>query len=418
MKPRHLAWLAFKNLGRHAFRSFLTVLGIVFGVGSLVAMLSITEGARRKAMEEMASLAVENIIVESSEPTGGETAGKNGRHVIYGLTDRDKKAFEGFHNVRNIVSLRDCRQSIYHKGEKTTIGTVATDPEFKSVGKLKLLEGRFICDADNEKLNRVCVLGTRAADTLFPGQKIGDMSVLIGSTWFDVVGRIEAPSMMRFGFSGDLNNAAFMPRRTADARFGETAFEVIGGGHNVNSTTVAHDALILQTSDLESISHTANRAKRYLMSTHEDADYNIIVPLDLVRQKEASQRIFSIVMATIASISLIVGGTGVTNIMMANIYERTHEIGISMATGARRNDILKQFLIEAVSLSLLGGVMGLLLGVGIAQGVAHFAKWQTTVTPLALAGALIISAVIGLAAGTYPAYRASRLSPITALRTK
>lgn len=418
MRPYDLAALSVGSLAQHAFRSFLTVLGIVFGVGALVAMLAIAEGARRKTIQDLNTLGVDNLVVLSVKPSGADQKIREGEEQIdlqvYGLTGKDRLRFEGFDNVRRVIGIRDLRRDVYARGKRTDLRVLATEPGFIEATRSRLLAGRFLTETDMAQRNSICVLGREAADTLFPRENPVGSWVRVSDRWYRVAGISDTPSTITIGSGGSLNRGIFVPSTTTDAAYGKRVYRISGAARE--AFEIVYDALLVQVLSLGPLAATADRLRSALKATHGLADTQVVVPYDLVRQSERSQRIFAIVMGAIAGISLVVGGIGVANIMLANVYERTREIGTCLAIGARRGDILRQFLTEATLLAGVGGLLGLGLGIGMAAAVTSWAGWETALTPLALALALGISGGIGILAGTYPAWRASRLSPIEALR--
>ena len=419
MRPGDLLVLSTRSLGLHAFRSCLTVLGIIFGVGALVAMLAIAEGARRKTLKDLDTLGIDNVVVLSVKPPASQEKPKEGAGdnyinlSIYGLTDKDRARFSGFDNVLRVIGIRDLRRNVYAQGRQTDLQVLATEPGFVEATRSRLLGGRFLSELDEQQLNQVCVLGQEAAEKLFPKANPVGTWLKVSSSWYRVVGVVSTPSTLKIGSGSSLNRAILVPGATARATYGKRSYSGSGGREVLE---VSYDALLAQVRSLGPIEATAERVRAALLATHKKTDWQVLVPYDLVKQSERAQKIFAIVMGAIAGISLIVGGIGVANIMLANVYERTREIGTCLALGARRHDVRRQFLLEALILSLLGGLMGLGTGVGMAHAVTAWAGWETALTPVSLLGALVIAGGIGILSGTYPAFQASRLAPIEALR--
>ena len=213
------------------------------------------------------------------------------------------------------------------------------------------------------------------------------------------------------------NDAIFITRETSDALIGRHIFE-IGGSKSIQDTKIDFSVFIVTVDDVGFIDNTAKRIARYLAKTHEKKDWGMKVPLELLKQKEKTQNIFTIVMASIAGISLIVGGIGIMNIMLANVYERRKEIGTRRALGAKKRDILIQFLIETIFLTLTGGIIGIGLGIGISELVTLYAHWPVSFSYTSILLSIAISAIVGVVFGTYPAWQAAKQNPIEALRTE
>jgi putative ABC transport system permease protein len=406
-----------KNLGLHIFRSCLTVLGIIFGTGAFVTMLSILEGAHQKELENLETLGIDNIFVQSVRPP--ETGKREGEEIawtplVYGLDEKDHHRFEKLQEARQVVGLRDLRKNIYAHGRKTDLQVLATEPGFLETSRSGLVAGRFISVADMDQLNAVCVLGEETAEILFRNANPIGKQVRVGTSWYQVVGIIHTPSSLRLGSAGNPARVVLIPYPTANSRHGMSAVRISEGA--IESVKVAYDVLMVRVGDLNTIEAAADRIRRTLEVTHKKTDYEVVVPYELLRQREKTQSIFAVVMGAIAGVSLLVGGIGVMNIMLANVYERTHEIGICLALGSRPKDILCLFLTEAWILALMGGMLGLVTGAGMASAITRWAGWATVFTPMTLLGTIIIAGGIGTAAGVYPAVRASHLSPIEAVR--
>jgi len=421
MRATRVVRLTLLNLSTHAFRSFLAALGVVLGVGAVVAMMAISEGAKSEALEQIRSQGIDNIIVRSVRPTAGtgdDSSEDKSTVLEYGIRQDDVDHIrDTFENVRLLVPVRDMQRDIYRGGKLTDIRMVATLPEFLTVTRSRLVDSRsrFLTAYDGEKAKAVCVLGTTAARKLFQYRDpLGETLSAQGVT-FQVVGLLENTVGAHLAGVYNLNNLIYVPFETANAVYGNLLMRV-------NSATsrelmgVDVDYLYLAVQDLEFIDDTAARLRTYLETKHEKLDYAIRVPYELLRQQEATQRIFTIVMGSIAAISLLVGGIGIMNIMLANVFERTREIGTRRAVGAKRLDILVQFLSESVVLTGIGGCIGLGLGIGLAAVVETVADMATQITPLSVIISLGVSILTGVTFGTYPAWKAASLDPIEALR--
>jgi putative ABC transport system permease protein len=418
MKAARILKITFVGLASHAFRAFLAALGVVLGVGAVVAMMAISEGARRESLERIRAMGIENIVVESVKPPpGSESArGKQQSQVdAYGITQDEMRHVQNtFENVRSLVPVRNMHKDIYLRGERSGVKMMATTGDFLHMTGSSLVDSRsrFLNGRDGDDLKCVCVVGRKAARTLFGFRDPIGQSVSAGTISFEVVGILENTKGSKLAGTHDIEELVYVPFQTGNAVFGE-ALPAISAYRMVQ---VEIDYLYVPVRDIEQIPNTAQRLRCYLAQTHEQIDYRIQVPYELMKQQESTQWIFAIVMASIAAISLLVGGIGIMNIMLANIYERTREIGTRRALGATRRDILVQFLAESVVLTGIGGIIGVAAGVGIAAVVEGYAQMDTVITPLSVGLSLGVAILTGVTFGTYPAWKAANLDPIVALR--
>ncbi len=397
----------------HKLRSFLTMLGIIFGVAAVIAMLSIGEGAKKEALDQIALLGINNIIIQDF-PVDDEESGEDRTNYSSGLNQGDATS------IRSIISLSDrvipqkeVSVSVWY-GTRTAAGIViGTTPEYGDVMNYYPQEGTFFDWVQNENSERVCVLGAGIKDDLFSyknpiGQKV-KLSDGNWTQWFTVIGVMEEKGLGS-GKGGtirtrDMNQDIYIPLNTALKRFyrGHFASEI--------------DQITVNVNDENRIREAANIINGIISKRHNLVpDYQIIVPEELLKQAQETQRIFNIVMGAIAGISLLVGGIGIMNIMLASVLERTREIGIRRAVGATRRDILGQFVVEAVVLSFSGGIIGILIGYILTRAIAFYAGWTTIVAVPAIFLSFIVSVSIGLVFGIYPAKQASELDPIESLR--
>jgi putative ABC transport system permease protein len=422
MLARDLLRLSLHNLLLHKARSFLTSLGIIFGVGSVISMLAISEGAKEQALKQISSMGIDKIIVYSKKPSvfgTTETSSEQASVVKrYGLTEEDFKHVSRFDNIAGIVTLRDARKRFTKGIKNVDVRIVATEPAFLDAGKCVLVRGRWITSIDMKMKTSVCVIGKNVKRKLF---SIGEGTVIgrkipVEGKLFTVVGIVENNLGTQFPELKSPNDMILISRPASDALFGKNVFKF--DATSFQDLRLDYDVLIIRVANVGFIDNTSKRIARYLEKTHEKKDWGIKIPLDLLKQKERTQNIFTIVMASIAGISLIVGGIGIMNIMLANVYERRKEIGTRRALGAKRGDILTQFLIETVFLTLTGGIIGIALGVGISELVTLYAHWPVRFSYGSVALSIVISAVVGIVFGTYPAWQAAKQNPIEALRTE
>ena len=422
MNAFEMAVTVYASLTRHLIRSLLATLGIVLGIAAVVAMLAIGEGGRREALRQIESQGVDNILLRSIKPAEGNVQQSSRSFTQrYGITQRDLEHIQAvFENVRLLVPVMDVRRDIFEGQSSTDIEAVATTPEFLEVTRCRLVDrrSRFLAPTDGKVLDPVCVVGVKAARRLFGHRDPLGKTVVIGNVSFRVIGLMESPGGGRLGGQFELNNLVCMPLETARSLWGGITFRM---GRGI-AEQVDYDFLYLAAKEIDAIPGTAGRLRSYLKSVHTQVDYEIQVPYELLQSTRKTQRIFTIVMTSIAAISLLVGGIGIMNIMLANIFERTREIGVRRALGARKRDILWQFLAESVLLTSIGGGLGVGLGIAtaaVAETVSRMggdAGLRAVVTTESLVVALAVSVITGITFGTHPAWKAAQLDPLTALR--
>jgi putative ABC transport system permease protein len=412
--------LGLRSLALHKLRSTLTALGIIFGVSSVIAMLSIGEGANWEAQEEIKKLGSQNIIVRSVKPMEEEQAGVARSEVVeYGLTQEDfERVGDTIPGVKKLTPLRIMRADGRRRIHRLDIQVVGTEPDFLEVANARVARGRFIGPMDLVCLQNCCAIGSRVARTLFPAEDPIGQVVKLGTDFFEVVGIMEETGAAS-GAGGsvevdDRNKDVYIPITTFDRRFGSTLVRIVSGSRQMETVELHQMIISLNSDDL--VAAAAGAIRGLLERFHTKKDYEVVVPLELLQQKERTKRIFNIVLGSIAAISLLVGGIGIMNIMLATITERTREIGIRRALGAKRRDIVTQFLIETMVLSTSGGLVGIALGVAIPFLVQYLSQMRTIITPYSLIISFGISVLVGVVFGLYPARRAAMMDPIEALR--
>jgi putative ABC transport system permease protein len=396
----------------HKLRSLLTMLGMIFGVGAVVAMLSITSGAQKEMMSYIDLLGVNNIIIEAKEAVDRNELQAR-RAVSPGLTFRDYRAI--LENVPGIDSATPRKrfkpQKLLPKTSQEQPVLVGVTPDYLRINSLKMVEGRFFDDKDNQGSAPVCVLGESAKVNLLGYDPGVGKYVKVNDTWLQVIGVLSQQAAADSDVEGveviNRNNLIMAPLNTVMRRFED----------NNSWLKDEIDGIYIKVKpDIDSV-ETSSVVNAILNATHKEAgDYNITVPAGLLEQKRRTQFIFSVVMICIAGISLLVGGIGIMNIMLATVLERTREIGIRRAIGARQADIIRQFLTEAVLISIIGGLIGIAFGYSLSKIIAAAAGWSTDVTTSSIAVAFGVSVGIGLLFGIYPAVQAAKLDPIEAIR--
>ena len=412
--------LGLKNLLRQKLRSFLTMLGIIFGVGSVIAMLSIGAGARQEILDRIGELGVRNIIVNSIKPTEERKADKETDRVNhYGLKFADRERIEETcSTVTRVLPVNVTKERVWSGSNRVDASVMGILPEHLDMFRLDVAKGRSFNDIDAVAGRKVCII-RRSLSREFGmmGDPLGE-TIRIGEYPFEVVGILADDafrSHTRAALAIDERaQEVYIPYSTSMRTFGTFNVVVRTGSREI--TEVELDQIIVETDGPESVYATARMIDAILKSSHDRTDYEVVVPLELLEQSERTQKVFNIVMVLIASISLLVGGIGIANIMLATITERTREIGIRRALGARRRDVMIQFLTETIAIAILGGAFGALFGIASVHAIVVFTSWKALIAPHYLALALLISCGVGIRSGIYPARRAALMNPISALR--
>ncbi len=416
--------LGIKSLWLHKLRSLLTVLGIVFGVCSVIAMLAIGEGASYEAQEEIKNLGSQNIILRSVKPPEEQKVSDKASQsyvLQYGLTYTDIKRIKAtIPGVTVVVPGRIMREYVWNISRRIDCEIMGTVPWYPRMRNHRVARGRFFSEREMDDSANVCVIGSGMVRALFPLDSPLGKHVRVGGDYYEVIGVMEPVGKIpqQAALSQDNTKAAadrmFIPLETAKTRYGEILMKQRSGSFEAERIQLHEVTVKVETP--EQVPSVANAIKEVMERNHKKKDYDIVVPLELLRQRERTKQIFNIVLGSIAAISLLVGGIGIMNIMLASVTERTREIGIRRALGAKRRDVITQFLVETVMLSGAGGLIGVLLGVTIPWFVSHFAGMKTIVTFWSPIVAFSISALVGVVFGIYPAMRAAQMDPVEALR--
>jgi putative ABC transport system permease protein len=404
--------MGLSSLLAHKLRSLLTMLGMIFGVGAVVAMLSITAGAAKQMMSFIDQLGVNNIIVEAHEAVDRNEL-QQVRTISPGLTFRDFRAIS--ENVQGLEAITPRKrfkpQHVLPKTSQEAPQLIGVLPNFVEINSLRLVAGRFFTIEENLRSEPVCVLGESAKLNLLGYEDAIGKYVKVNDVWLQVIGVLTPQAAADTDVEGvqalNRNNLVIAPLNTVMRRFED----------NTSWLKDEIDGIYMKvTSGTDSV-ETANVVRAILAATHKDAgDFTVIVPAGLLEERRRTQFIFEVVMICIAGISLLVGGIGIMNIMLATVLERTREIGIRRAIGARQSDIVRQFLMEAVLISIVGGLIGIAFGFTLSRLIATAAGWSTVVTTSSIVIAFGVSVFIGLLFGIYPAVQAARLDPIEAIR--
>jgi len=422
--------LGVKNIYLHRLRSLLTTLGIIFGVAAVIIMVAIGEGAKQSALEQLRMLGARNILVRSVPPPEGSDAGQRIQRVLtYGLRETDRLRLETIPGLTYIVPLRDTQQRVVVGERRVPVNAIGTEPEIFEVINLPLERGRYFNRIDLEQQTPVCVLGSLACQQLFPyedpiGQVVQVGGADSGIVMLEVIGVLEKTGL-RPG-SGIINRAIdqdlYMPLTLARSVFGDQVIRRQAG--TFERKRIELTEIWLQAARVEDVETLAAIVENTIRLEHKGPpDFEVKVPIEILRNAERLNRTFNFVLGGIASLSLIVGGIGIMNIMLASVTERTREIGIRRAMGAKRRHIVLQFLVETTVISLAGGAIGILAGSGAAialpmimRAVGSSQIYPTQITAWSVVGSFLVSGLTGIGFGLYPAITASRMDPIEALR--
>lgn len=393
---------AIEALSRYKLRTSLSVLGIVLGVAAVIAMMSVSEGAARDALSQVEALGLDNLVARSR---GGTSQG--GRWL--GLTVQNvEQAAALVPHVHAISPLLERPKRITYGNASPTARVLGVRASYQAILRLNVDHGRFLADTDDQHAARTCVLGAGLARTLFGYRDpLGD-TVRIGGDYYRVVGVLREQRADPKGGAAlawrDVNQAAFVPLAALSARPEDL----------VPSQPV--DEIWLQLDDTEQVEALAQVLDHTLTTASTHPQYEIVVPRELLAQRYRTQRTFSVVVGSVAALALLIGGIGIMNIMLTSVVERTREIGIRRTAGATRRDVTLQFLVEALLMTIGGGMVGMVLGAATSWAIAAYADWSTHVSMAAVALGFVVSLAVGLAFGLYPAMKAAALEPIDAMR--
>lgn len=404
--------LGFQNLLLHRLRTLLTMLGMIFGVAAVVSMLSIGAGARQRVMALIEQMGVHNLIVEAKESMDWQAVRKI-RKISPGLTFQDYRVIRD--DVSEIVAATPRKRmtptKTIPKSQQDPPTVYGVDPVYQKIAGLHVLEGRFFTDGEETRGEPVCVLGAAARSSLFGSAAVIGQYLKANEQWFRVIGVASPQLSSQTEVAGvptqDLNNIVYVPLNSAILRLEDS----------YSDRRDEIDGIYLNIRDSADMGSVAQVVRAILDSSHHSAgDFSVIVPAELLAEQKRTERLFNAVMVAIASISLLVGGIGIMNVMLVSVTERTREIGVRVAVGATEEAIQFQFLGESVVLSLVGGTAGVLLGVVAAVLVGRGLGWPMQASPASVVIAAAFSVAVGVFFGYYPALKASRLDPIDALR--
>jgi putative ABC transport system permease protein len=408
--------LGLKSLMLHKLRSTLTTAGILFGVASVIAMLAVGEGASEETLRQYREMGVTNVLVRSKKPEETQQSSTSSTMSVlgYGLFYPEADRIQNLLPQARVVRVREFQRGVIRGENWANTMIVGTEVDFLDVTNMRIAEGRWLSELDQQRQTNTCVLGERLARLLFPLENPVGKTILVGiEDRFEVVGVLEYQGRAASPNGTTLDECAYIPLTSSRRRFGDT---VRNPSINRWEQVELHEIKV-KMPEKEDVENAAKVIEFMLAPVHGlKKDTEITVPLELLRKAEATERMFNLVLAVIASISLLVGGIGIMNVMLATVTERTREIGIRRALGAKKKHIVQQFLVEAGVLSALGGLAGVGLGVLIPREIERWFQQQTDIKAEHVLMAFGISAAVGIVFGLYPAWRAANMDPVEALR--
>jgi putative ABC transport system permease protein len=398
------------SLRDHKFRSLLTMLGIIFGTASVIAMVSIGEGAKKQAIAKYQDLGVSNIIIRDKDMPDADLEQVRMK-FSQGLSLSDTKALsEIVPGVAGIAPQAETKLEARFEDKSSKATVIGVTPSISSILNFRMDKGIFINEDHYDRELKACVLGANIARELFSYEDPVGNNIKLGDQWFEVVGVMQTKALFTETVgelaARDLNNDVYVPLSTFLKRIPKTnnlASEIKQVTIKLeNSATLIQSATIIRT--------IVNRRH------FNNDDFSVIIPYELMEQEKKESRIYNLLLASIAAISLIVGGIGIMNIMLASVLERTNEIGIRRAIGGRKSDIMSQFVTEAIAMSITGGVIGVVLGIVFSLGITFITDVKTSLTLYSIFIAFGFSVIVGITFGYLPAKRAADLKPIESIR--
>lgn len=416
--------IGLKGLGSNKLRAALTMLGIIFGVASVIAMMSIGEGAKEETLKQIELMGTNNIIIKKTIPIKTE----NAKHLSFspGLTLKDAKSIKEINPfVESITPERELKTQVLYKSILFETNLVGTTPNFPITFNTKISYGSFFKSFHINEYSNVCVIGPGIKEKLFKFENPLNKMIKVADIWFKIIGvtsskNVSSTSISDLGIR-NFNQDIYVPITTM--MYKTEKFEAARTSNPQNQQDLLHveknsvDQLTVKINNSNQLQEAAVLIEKILKRKHYGVnDFEIILPEQLLAQKQKTQKIFNIVMGAIAGISLLVGGIGIMNIMLANLMERTREIGVRRAVGATKIDILNQFIFEALTISVSGGVFGIIVGFFLTSLISTYAEWKTIISPFSIMLAFIVSVATGLIFGIYPAKQAANKNPIDSLR--
>lgn len=423
--------IGLKGLQSNKLRAALTMLGIVFGVAAVIAMMSIGEGARQETLQQIELMGTNNIIINKIGVKQNSKVKK--ASFSPGLNLKDAYAIKELNPlVEHITPMREMAVQVMYKSTMLETKLVGTSIDYPKTFNTKIAAGSFFKSFHLESYSNVCVIGTGIQQKLFKFENPINKKIKVGDLWFSIIGVAAPKNVSTSAVKGlgvrNFDEDIYIPITTMMYKMEKIDTEnvLIFGigfrafGDQALATVVDRnsvDQLTIKVNNSEQLKEASRLVSRIMERRHFGVkDYEIVLPEQLLEQKQKTQKIFNVVMGAIAGISLLVGGIGIMNIMLANIMERTREIGVRRAVGATRNDVLKQFIFEALTISVLGGFVGIAVGFILTSLISGYAEWKTIISPFSVALAFVVSVATGLIFGIYPAKQAADKNPIESLR--
>ena len=413
--------LALRNLVGYPLRTLLTTLGIVFGVGSVIAMMAMGVGAEQALLAEIGRLGIRNVILNTVPPPqkSKDTQTSAWQFNRYGLTFKDEKLIRGtVPGLARVLPVHKRKETAWHGSRRAEVMLHAVEAEHMELFGLDVVRGRNLGDVDGADQKRVCVIRSGLLKQLKVFEDALDTAILVGDEYYRVIGILADEEFLGYARKAmALDQKAlevYVPYQTVFNREGTRTMVERQGSREL--TDVELHQIVVCVEDIDDVLTTARMLQRVLEKNHEEKDWELVVPLEVLAQRRKTQQVFNIALIFIASISLLVGGIGIANIMLATVTERTREIGVRRALGAQRRHIVAQFLTETATIALLGGMLGVGFGFFMNWVLEKMAGWEGVVACASLVLALSISMGVGVVSGIYPARRAAYLDPIEALR--
>ena len=429
--------LGIKSLLVQKLRAGLAALGIFIGTSTVIWLVAMGEGVSYRAQQQILELGAKNVIVRTKEPNAGSDAGANSRVKTYGLLRADyRRIIENIPNIRRAIPMRELKFELRLDDRTADTKLVGCTEEYLELNRLKMARGRWLSTRDRG--NKVVVLASDTAKRLFPYENPIGRTIWVGSEFYTVIGqtrdRTASAAIGGSLDSRDYNLDAYIPIKTLRQRVGDLVMKRVGGGQGFDfvGEDVELSQITVEVENIEDVDETAQIIETLLKKYHEKEDYAVVVPRELLRQAERTRTMFNVLLVVIAGISLLVGGIGIMNIMLATVTERTREIGVRRALGAARSDIIVQFLVETVVLTASGGLAGVLFGLSVGpiyrtakNVIMNFSpeslppivhELEPRIAPWSVVLSLGISLGVGVLFGVYPARKAAYLDPIEALR--
>jgi len=421
-KRKELIRMGLRSLLGYPMRTVLTMLGVVFGVGSVIAMLALGAGAERELLQEIGRLGIQNIIVNSITPEKPDEAEARGGYIsFFGITFRDhRQIIDTIPGLDSALPVHISKKKVWWGSKFLESSVFAVKPEHLQLFGLEAAVGRTLTSSDEETLSRVCVIRSGLLEELGIYEDPIDLPLNINGEIFRVVGVLEDENFQGYARKAlvvdSRSSEIYVPYNTILKRHGTRSISGSGSTGDWVATDVELNQIVISVEDLDQVLITSRMIDTLMAKNHPEKDYEMVVPLEVLAQRRKTQQVFNLALVAIASISLLVGGIGIANIMLATVTERTKEIGVRRALGARRRHIIAQFLTETTTIATIGGAVGVLVGMLLVKLLTLFTGWSSAITLSSILLSLSISMAVGIMSGIYPAKRAAALDPISALR--